>query len=91
MNLRDIPNYMLDLDKFNHEYPIYDNQKNSMTVVYDNDNTLFSLRISLTSDKKGLITDNYPCTRRTPINKLKKTIKAYLESQGYKVKLGIHR
>lgn len=74
-------------------YTIYDNRDNAMTIVYDKGNKgnkIFSLHISLTSDKKGLITDNYTCTNRTPVNKIKKAIKAYLESYGYKVKLGKH-
>lgn len=88
--LKDIPVGILTLSGFNSEYPMYDNQKKSMTIVYDRGNKLFSLRIALTSDKKGLVTDNYTYANKVAVNKLKKLVKAYIESYGYKVKLGIH-
>ena len=88
--LKSIPYYTLTLPGFNSEAPMYDNQKKSMTIVYDRGNKLFSLRIALTSDKKGLVTDNYTYAGKTAVNKLKKLVKAYIESYGYKVKLGIH-
>ena len=72
------------------EGTVYDSQNNKMTIVYTRGKKIFSLHISLTDDKKGLITDNYPYTNRTPINKIKKAIKTYIESYGYKVKLGKH-
>lgn len=72
------------------EGTVYDSQNNSMTIVYSRGNKIFSLHISLTNDKKGLITDNYTYTNRTTVNKIKKDIKAYIESYGYKVKLGKH-
>ena len=88
--LKGIPWHILTLPGFNSEYPMYDNQKKSMTIVYDRGKTLFSLRITLTSDKKGLVTDNYTYAGKVAVNKLKKLVKAYIESYGYKVKLGIH-
>ena len=88
--LKSIPMYILTLPGFNSEYPVYDNQRKSMTIVYERGNKLFSLRIALTSDKKGLITDNYTYVGKVAVNKLKKLVKAYIESYGYKVKLGMH-
>ena len=88
--LKSIPMYILTIPGFNSEYPVYDGQKKSMTIVYDRGNKLFSLRITLTSDKKGLVTDNYTYAGKVAVNKLKKLVKAYIESYGYKVKLGMH-
>ena len=87
--LKGIPYTVLSLPYYD-EGTVYDNQNNLMIIVYSRGNKIFSLYISLTNDKKGLITDNYTYTNRTPINKLKKAIKAYIESYGYKVKLGKH-
>ena len=87
--LKSIPYSALCLPYYD-EGTVYDSQNNLMTIVYSRGNKIFSLHISLTDDKKGLITDNYPNTNRTPINKIKKAVKAYLESYDYKVKLGKH-
>ena len=87
--LKNIPYTVLSLPYYD-EGTVYDSQNNLMTIVYSRGNKIFSLHISLTNYKKGLITDNYTYTNRTPVNKLKKTIKAYIESYGYKVKLGKH-
>lgn len=87
--LKGIPYTALCLPYYD-EGTVYDSQNNSMVIVYSRGNKIFSLHISLTNDKKGLVTDNYTYSNRTPVNKIKKTVKAYLESYGYKVKLGKH-
>lgn len=86
--LKSIPQESLIVRGFDMEYPIYKN--NSLTIVYSNSKKIFSLRIKILDKNQVLVSDNYPNNVRTPINKVRKNLKAYFNAFGYKTLYSNH-
>lgn len=86
--LRSIPQESLIVKGFDMEYPVYGN--NLLTIVYGNSKKTFSLRIKILDKNQVLVSDNYPNNVRTPINKVRKNLKAYFKAFGYKTLYSNH-
>ena len=86
--LKSIPQESLIVKGFDMEYPIYGN--NLLTIVYSNSKKTFSLRIKILDKNQVLVSDNYPNNVRTPINKVRKNLKAYFKAFGYKTLYSNH-
>lgn len=86
--LRSIPQESLIVKGFDMEYPVYGN--NLLTIVYSNSKKTFSLRIKILDKNQVLVSDNYPNNVRTPINKVRKNLKAYFKAFGYKTLYSNH-
>lgn len=86
--LKSIPQESLIIKGFDMEYPVYGN--NLLTIVYSNSKKTFSLRIKILDKNQVLVSDNYPNNVRTPINKVRKNLKAYFKAFGYKTLYSNH-
>lgn len=86
--LKSIPQESLIVKGFDMEYPVYKN--NSLAIVYSNSKKTFSLRIKILDKNQVLVSDNYPNNVRTPINKVRKNLKAYFKAFGYKTLYSNH-
>lgn len=86
--LKSIPQESLIVRGFDMEYPVYEN--NSLVIVYSNSKKTFSLRIKILDKNQVLVSDNYPNNVRTPINKVRKNLKAYFKAFGYKTLYSNH-
>lgn len=86
--LKSIPQENLIVKGFDMEYPVYGN--NLLTIVYSNSKKTFSLRIKILDKNQVLVSDNYPNNVRTPINKVRKNLKAYFKAFGYKTLYSNH-
>ena len=90
--LEHIPQECLYVKGYDMEFPVINERKNDMTIVYDHAKRPFSLRIRVISTNKHevLVTDNYDYSVRTPINRVRKALKAYFKSYGYKTLFAMH-
>lgn len=86
--LKSIPQESLIVKGFDMEYPVYGN--NLLTIVYSNSKKTFSLRIKILDKNQVLVSDNYPNNVRTPINKVRKNLKAYFKAFSYKTLYSNH-
>lgn len=86
--LRSIPQESLIVKGFDMEYPVC--KDNSLIIVYGNSKKTFSLRIKILDKNQVLVSDNYPNNVRTPINKVRKNLKAYFKAFGYKTLYSNH-
>lgn len=86
--LKSIPQESLIVKGFDMEYPVYGN--NLLTIIYSNSKKTFSLRIKILDKNQVLVSDNYPNNVRTPINKVRKNLKAYFKAFGYKTLYSNH-
>ena len=90
--LKNIPQECLYVKGFDMEFPVLNERKNDMTIVYGHVKRPFSLRIRVISLNKHevLVTDNYDYSVRTPINRVRKALKAYFKTYGYKTLFALH-
>ena len=91
--LEHIPQECLNVKGFDIGFPTFINgRKTDMLIVYDHAKRPFSLRIRVISLNKHevLVTDNYDYSVRTPINRVRKALKAYFKSYGYKTLFALH-
>ena len=90
--LEHIPQECLYVKGYDMEFPVINERKNEMTIVYDHAKRPFSLRIRIISVNKHevLVTDNYDYAVRTPINRVRKALKAYFKTYGYKTLFALH-
>ena len=92
--LEHIPQECLNVKGFDMEFPVINERKNDMTIVYDHAKRPFSLRIRIinanANKKEVLVTDNYDYAVRTPINRVRKALKAYFKTYGYKTLFALH-
>ena len=92
--LENIPQECLYVKGFDMEFPVINERKNDMTIVYDHAKRPFSLRIRIinanANKKEVLVTDNYDYAVRTPINRVRKALKAYFKTYGYKTLFALH-
>lgn len=90
--LEHIPQECLNVKGYDMEFPMINERKNEMTIVYSNDKRPFSLRIRIISTSKHevLVSDNYDYAVRTPINRVRKALKAYFKTYGYKTLFAMH-
>ncbi len=86
--LKSIPQESLIVKGFDMEYPVC--KDNLLTIVYSNSKKTFSLRIKILDKNQVLVSDNYPNNVRTPINKVRKNLKAYFKAFGYKTLYSNH-
>lgn len=80
--LRSIPQESLIVKGFDMECPVC--KDNALVIVYGNSKKAFSLRIKVLDKNQVLVSDNYPNSVRTPINKVRKNLKVYFKAFGYK-------
>ena len=90
--LEHIPQECLYVKGFDMEFPVINERKNDMTIVYGHVKRPLSLRIRVISLNKHevLVTDNYDYSVRTPINRVRKALKAYFKAYGYKTLFAMH-
>lgn len=92
--LEHIPQECLYVKGYDMEFPVINERKNEMTIVYDHVKRPFSLRIRIinanANKKEVLVTDNYDYAVRTPINRVRKALKAYFKTYGYKTLFAMH-
>ena len=90
--LENIPQECLNVKGYDMEFPMINERKNDLTIVYDNAKRPFSLRIRIISTNKHevLVSDNYDYVVRTPINRVRKALKAYFKTYGYKTLFALH-
>lgn len=92
--LEHIPQESLYVKGYDMEFPVINERKNDMTIVYGHVKRPFSLRIRIinanANKKEVLVTDNYDYAVRTPINRVRKTLKAYFKAYGYKTLFAMH-
>ena len=90
--LEHIPQECLYVKGFDMDFPVLNARKNDMTIVYGHAKRPFSLRIRIISLNKHevLVTDNYDYSVRTPINRVRKALKAYFKTYGYKTLFALH-
>ena len=90
--LKNIPQECLYVKGFDMDFPVINERKNDMTIVYGHSKRPFSLRIRVISLNKHevLVTDNYDYSVRTPINRVRKALKAYFKTYGYKTLFALH-
>ena len=92
--LEHIPQECLYVKGYDMEFPVINERKNEMTIVYDHAKRPFSLRIRIinanANKKEVLVTDNYDYVVRTPINRVRKALKAYFKTYGYKTLFALH-
>lgn len=92
--LEHIPQECLYVKGYDMEFPVINERKNDMTIVYGNVKRPFSLRIRIinanANKKEVLVTDNYDYAVRTPINRVRKALKAYFKAYGYKTLFAMH-
>ena len=90
--LKNIPQECLYVKGFDMDFPVINERKNDMTIVYGHVKRPFSLRIRVISLNKHevLVTDNYDYSVRTPINRVRKALKAYFKTYGYKTLFALH-
>ena len=90
--LKNIPQECLYVKGFDMDFPVINERKNDMTIVYGHTKRPFSLRIRVISLNKHevLVTDNYDYSVRTPINRVRKALKAYFKTYGYKTLFALH-
>ena len=90
--LKNIPQECLYVKGFDMDFPVLNERKNDMTIAYGHAKRPFSLRIRVISLNKHevLVTDNYDYSVRTPINRVRKALKAYFKSYGYKTLFALH-
>ena len=90
--LKNIPQECLYVKGFDMDFPVLNERKNDMTIVYGHAKRPFSLRIRVISLNKHevLVTDNYDYSVRTPINRVRKALKAYFKTYGYKTLFALH-
>ena len=90
--LKNIPQECLYVKGFDMDFPVLNERKNDRTIVYGHVKRPFSLRIRIISTNKHevLVTDNYDYSVRTPINRVRKALKAYFKSYGYKTLFAMH-
>lgn len=92
--LKSIPQECLNVKGFDMEFPVINERKNDMTIVYDHAKRPFSLRIRIinanANKKEVLVTDSYDYAVRTPINRVRKALKAYFKTYGYKTLFALH-
>ncbi|MBQ4030591.1 MAG: hypothetical protein II625_02440 [Bacilli bacterium] len=92
--LEHIPQECLYVKGYDMEFPVINERKNDMTIVYDHAKRPFSLRIRIinanANKKEVLVTDNYDYAVRTPINRVRKALKAYFKTYGYKTLFALH-
>ena len=93
--LKNIPQEYLNVKGFDIGFPTFINgKKTDMLIVYDHAKRPFSLRIRIinanANKKEVLVTDSYDYTVRTPINRVRKALKAYFKTYGYKTLFALH-
>ncbi|MEE3419219.1 MAG: hypothetical protein VZQ62_07810 [Methanosphaera sp.] len=92
--LENIPQESLYVKGYDMEFPVINEKNNDMTIVYGHAKRPFSLRIRIinanANKKKVLVTDNYDYAVRTPINRVRKALKAYFKAYGYKTLFAMH-
>lgn len=93
--LEHIPQECLNVKGFDIGFPTFINgRKTDMLIVYDHAKRPFSLRIRIinanANKKEVLVTDSYDYAVRTPINKVRKALKAYFKTYGYKTLFALH-
>ena len=92
--LEHIPQECLYVKGYDMEFPVINERKNDMTIVYDHAKRPFSLRIRIinanANKKEVLVTDNYDYAVRTPINRVRIALKAYFKTYGYKTLFALH-
>lgn len=92
--LEHIPQECLYVKGYDMEFPVINERKNEMTIVYDHAKRPFSLRIRIINANANkhevLVTDNYDYAVRTPINRVRKALKAYFKTYGYKTLFAMH-
>lgn len=92
--LEHIPQEYLNVKGFDMEFPVINERKNDMTIVYDHAKRPFSLHIRIINANANkhevLVTDNYDYSVRTPINRVRKALKAYFKTYGYKTLFAMH-
>ena len=90
--LEHIPQECLYVKGFDIGFPTFNGKKTDMTIVYEHAKRPFSLRIRVISLNKHevLVTDSYNYAVRTPINKVRKALKAYFKTYGYKTLFALH-
>lgn len=93
--LENIPQECLYVKGFDIGFPTFINGKRTdMLLVYDHAKRPFSLRIRVinanANKKEVLVTDSYDYTVRTPINRVRKALKAYFKTYGYKTLFALH-
>ena len=90
--LKNIPQECLYVKGFDMDFPVINERKNDMTIVYGHVKRPFSLRIRVISLNKHevLVTDSYDYAVRTPINRVRKALKAYFKTYGYKTLFALH-
>ena len=92
--LKNIPQESLYVKGYDMEFPVINERKNDMTRVYGHAKRPFSLRIRIinanANKKEVLVSDNYDYAVRTPINRVRKALKAYFKAYGYKTLFAMH-
>ena len=92
--LEHIPQEYLNVKGFDIGFPTFNGKKTDMTIVYEHAKRPFSLRIRIINDnankKEVLVTDSYDYAVRTPINRVRKALKAYFKTYGYKTLFALH-
>ena len=92
--LEHIPQECLNVKGFDMGFPVINERKNDMTIVYGHAKRPFSLRIRIinanANKKEVLVTDSYDYAVRTPINRVRKALKAYFKTYGYKTLFALH-
>ena len=92
--LEHIPQECLYVKGFDIGFPTFNGKKTDMTIVYEHAKRPFSLRIRVinanANKREVLVTDNYDYSVRTPINRVRKALKAYFKTYGYKTLFALH-
>lgn len=92
--LENIPQECLYVKGFDMGFPIFNGKKTDMLIVYEHAKRPFSLRIRIINANANkhevLVTDNYDYSVRTPINRVRKALKAYFKTYGYKTLFALH-
>jgi hypothetical protein len=93
--LENIPQEYLIVKGFDMGFPTFINgKKTDMLLMYDHAKRPFSLRIRIinanANKKEVLVTDSYDYAVRTPINRVRKALKAYFKAYGYKTLFAMH-
>lgn len=92
--LENIPQECLIVKGFDMGFPTFNGKKTDMLIVYEHAKRPFSLRIRVISANANkhevLVTDSYDYAVRTPINRVRKALKAYFKTYGYKTLFALH-
>lgn len=92
--LEHIPQECLYVKGFDIGFPTFNGKKTDMLIVYEHAKRPFSLRIRIinanANKREVLVTDSYDYAVRTPINRVRKALKAYFKTYGYKTLFALH-